>query len=288
MAAGTAGLVAVGIAEDDRAAIWLSTDDGEWEQIPTGGDGGPSELAGVTWHDDRYLTVGTETDASDGERPTAVARRPGVWESTDGRRWQRQPVDRAVPGENARLAGVAAAETGERQVVAVGCLLDDDAAEAVGGLVLVRDGEEWVRASAPTQTAGEGALTGVVHAGERWLAVGSDPDGPLAWRSAEGWSWEIDQPTLEALQGIGLHDVVVDDAGLHVSGTELGEHRVRRFSSTDGGATWHEDDLDVLGAASDDPHVTVRGLTSLGGSVVGVGAAAGQPTLGGRVRRVGD
>ena len=258
VAVGEPALVAVGVDDDDGPAIWVSADGAEWQELPLDGrDFGQAELSGVTWHAGRYIAVGTLLVAEEppAARPGPHLRRvPAVWESPDGHHWEVRRLDAAVAARNARLAAV---EGRHDRVVAVGCLLDSDAAEAIGGLVLVRrDGGDWFLATAPADMATEGGLTGVAPVDDTWLAVGSNPDGAMAWFSDDAETWTRHGAVLQALDGVGLHDVLADADGVRISGSVLGEQRVRQFHSPDGGATWHERELEVLGSGDPIPTPT--------------------------------
>ena len=105
---GGPGFVAVGRrAPETTAAIWTSADANTWQraQVDEATDAAVSD---VTRYGDGLVAVGTATEGK--------AFSPAVWNSTDGLKWSRVPLDPSF--KNGRMNAVAA--TGTR-LVAVGC-----------------------------------------------------------------------------------------------------------------------------------------------------------------------
>ncbi len=185
--------VAVGV-ENRNAAVWVSTDAGEWDRVPSQESlGGSSpevfvEMNAVVAVETGFVAVGSRgsTSSTSNLDPADPFSDPSfdapflddvdaaVWTSADGLTWTRieDPVD-VLGGEGTQtMSDIVVADDG---LVAVGFReTDGDQAAAVW---LSDDGSEWRLASDPTgalQAPDDQFLRGAVAGGPGVVAVGGD------------------------------------------------------------------------------------------------------------------
>jgi hypothetical protein len=168
-----ARFIAIGSDQDEHGVILDSTD-------------------GIQWHEQADLAKGWFASGLRMEGATvvvsgAVGTRPALWRSPDGLAWT---GDERPP---ARLEGAVDIVQAPSGWVAVGSELSDGpcASECnpVRGLVWTSpDGVTWTRS--PNQRSLLSAtLTGVVRAGDRYVAGGYIGGGAAMWDSPDGVTW---------------------------------------------------------------------------------------------------
>ncbi len=201
VAAGPAGLVAVGyVLPGFTGAAWRSTDGQRWS-LTTAAFAGISMLASVAADDHGYIAVGRSGDGAT------------AWRSTDGLVWTRAPGGGALATPQLRLAAV---ERWRGGFTAVG-FAGSEFGSADAAFLTSPDGLAWTRAP---ETAGmrSARVVAVAAGGPGLVAVGSTgpfgSDGPAAaWTSADGVRWDRapDQPVLH---GIRLRAVAPQASGV--------------------------------------------------------------------------
>ncbi len=260
VAAGPAGLVAVGI-DGSSAAAWTSPDGALWTRAP-GGEGvfgGPgdqrAEAVAVLPGGRGWVAVG-----SDGQGEGAV------WASSDGS-WARVGTEGlAGPGEQLVLDVVA----GSSSLAAVGT--DGELAVAWTST----DATTWARTD-----LGQGRATALAGGEAGLVAVGStsgDDEDAVTWRSADGATWErVEGDDLAGPLDQGASGVTVgDDVIVAVGTTNLGGGGdAAAWTSADAG-TWARSahDENVFGG---DQTQQMTDVASVGALVVAVGWSGSTP-----------
>ena len=202
------GVVAVGTAPGaDRAAVWIATDDTNWERAPdtstfkdsflwTVASVGPGLIAGG-WRDE-------------GE-PTAA-----IWTSTDGRTWTLAPSIQDAIGMQIR--SIIATDAG---YLAVGDGIDGTQA----AIWTSPDGGTWTRIDDPSFR--EASLNAITRTGSGYVAVGGrGTEDAAAWASTDGAAWEAVEedamkqayffsvtPWLGRVVAVGITQVPIGDTG---------------------------------------------------------------------------
>lgn len=130
---------------------------------------------------------------------------PRIWQSQDGRTWQRNAFAFGPSGEQARISAIAASSQG---YVIVGWVIADTGREARAAAWISPDGVTWRRADdtermdvGPCVDTGEepmcGGMRSVVPSESGFVAVGyvrsiadpAEPSQPAAWTSSDGLTW---------------------------------------------------------------------------------------------------
>lgn len=206
-----------GQEEGPITAVWVSDDAERWERVDA-----PGTLRAVSWTGERFVAIGY-ADSGAGGRVVAA------WVSTDGERWERAPHDPEAfeSDQELQVASVAAGPAG---VVAVGMEGTD------GAVWHSPDGREWERVSEDLGIfGGEGyqVVHDVLPTEQGFLVVGgSDESGAMAWRSADGRTWE----PIDGLGPGGIRAITKVPGGMVGVGVEnrSGVLRAAAWSSTDG------------------------------------------------------
>jgi hypothetical protein len=253
-AVGQAGVVAVGTewgTAGQRPFALVSTDGRGWERTAEPPAGSAASALVATGAG--FLLAGATGS------PAAFQPDCAFWVSKDGRSWQAAPDTPTFANAEPRALAV-----GREVIAAVGFrILIFEGGELEGGFAPAAwtstDGQSWVAAAetpglawwpAGRPTPAPGAIEGttmetVASLGDAFIALGvrwginpvavPSPNGQsritsqgVAWRSADGVSWEMlpDDPVLplgtsEGTIGAGLYSVVArDDSVIAVGGTE--------------------------------------------------------------------
>ena len=195
--------VAVGFVSGGQPAAWTWTD-GWWQRIVVEGSEAGGSLVDVTVDTAGFVAVGT----LDGQ--------PTVWRSSDGLGFT---IDTNLPPPSRGVASPAAVTVHGDGLVVVGVgfegLSEGHAEEDnMDGVVWIgRSGSWQVIQSSAFATTGFGAsdpITGLVDltSGSAGLvAVGFQNEGPAAWLSSDGLSWErVDLAIDVRLDGVAHFD----------------------------------------------------------------------------------
>ncbi len=215
----------------DRVAIWMSSDATSWERL--GGhrdveygegpwqDGGPTMVA-VTATASGFVAVGSDVDldAASGQP------RGAVWQSPDGRNWNRVDNLSGVFGEGDFWVSIHDVVADGDHVVAVG-----EFGDAAAVWRSTDGGTEWTRIEHDEDTfglattsddahdgAGDGrqAMLAVTFSEEGFIAVGTSggsphaPDGGagtdssgIVWQSPDGTVWRRVTTSGDPFEGLG-------------------------------------------------------------------------------------
>ncbi|MFV1962685.1 MAG: WD40/YVTN/BNR-like repeat-containing protein [Acidimicrobiia bacterium] len=260
--AGGPGLVAVGSAGDDSAAVWTSVDGLTWSRVPDDSAVfGVEDVEPVLWS----VTAGGPGLVAVGSAEDHVA---AVWTSVDGTTWFRVPHDDAVfpPG------WMTSVTVGGPGLVAVGGL---DPGAAVWTSV---DGITWTRVPHDETVFGSGVMNSVTAGGPGLVAVGEDNGNAAVWTSVDGVIWSR-VPDDESVFGdpsvlfggpgeLSMSSVTAGGPGLVAVGSDNFDAVV--WTSVDG-VTWSRvpDDDAVLGGDREQSMSSVivggPGLVAVGG-----------------------
>jgi len=171
--AGGPGLVAVGSAGDDSAAVWTSVDGITWSRVPDNSAVfGTEDVEPVLWS----VTAGGPGLVAVGSAEDHVA---AVWTSADGLTWSRIAHDDAVFPQG----WMTSVTVGGPGLVAVGGL---DPGAAVWTSV---DGITWSRVALDESVFGESVMNAVTEGGPGLVAVGEDNGDAAVWTSPDGSIW---------------------------------------------------------------------------------------------------
>lgn len=208
LVAGGPGFVAVGNAnpsnsglpdlESPHAAIWLSTDGQNWEQLPDEGSLQLSRIEAITERDGRLVAVG-----SHGFDEYVL---PAVWTSLDGREWSREDLSDSMGAANA-------VATGPRGFVIVGI---SGTRQQNAASWLSPDGVIWT--DYVSQEVGTTAF-GVAANEYGFVAIGSAESG-----QTHGWTWFVPYRGAPSTQTIdaAVQDLVATAGGFVGVGRRCG------------------------------------------------------------------
>lgn len=219
--AGNFGYVVTAVVERDgytSTGAWYTVDLRRWYAGEPGAPtvSGANDLTGVrgvsraiqdvAFNPRGFVAVGAADDA---EAPARSRRRPGVWMSANGTRWQLRQVPLPAGADRAELRAVA---TSGNRIVAVGTALRPDAGEERGfafSAVSEDNGEHWQTLPLPAVGSGEApsGATALTRTRTGYLAVGaSGLEGEAdtaSWTSTDGRSWRPVPAEDPALTGPG-------------------------------------------------------------------------------------
>ena len=263
VAAGAAGLVAVG-GDDGReaAAVWTSPDGEDWSRLAHDEDtfGGPDRqrMNDVAVGDTGFVAVGNDLGRGAG----------AVWTSPDGQDWTRRVHDEATfggPGNQVMLS-VSTAGSG---FVAVG----GDRGREAAAIWTSPDGEEWRRVAHDEEVLGgpEAQLMLSVTEGEAGLvAVGNDADAVRVWSSPDGDEWSRAAHDEDVLGGTIrplMSSVVAAGPGFVAGGHDPLANDAAVWTSPDG-QSWSRVECEGLDASGPQ---SMRALAEGGPGLVAVG-----------------
>ncbi len=227
IAAGDGGtIVAVG-RDGPNAAAWLRAADGRWGRVKVASPRGEvTRMTAVRPFGDGWVAGGSAG-------PETGERAARYWTSGDARVWK--PVAPAPGFADAEVAELLESDVG---LVALGRL--GTGQRGVGTIVWTSaDGAAWTRHE--DAALRDSLAVAAVRWGDRYVAVGSDPDEREArtWTSTDGVTWRS-APAEESRQNFGnkirMTDVVATPAGLLAVGNAVAVHFGQGHSwlSTDG------------------------------------------------------
>ncbi|TDD68428.1 exo-alpha-sialidase [Actinomadura darangshiensis] len=207
-ASGPAGYVVVG---DDGAsgAIWFSPDLKTWQR---GGGVGRNDLTalpkGNRWvrsaagGEFGFVAVGGALDPKQGG-----ARRPAVWTSADGKKWQLQQIELPSGLTQGSLSHVAAKGS---VLVAAGDAVGTSGLVTLG-YVSTDGGKTWRETKLPAPDAeGLVRITAVTATTKGFTVAGTSGGGTadvVSWTSADGSTFEAQAPGGEVLSAAGRQEI---------------------------------------------------------------------------------
>ncbi|CNE28417.1 Uncharacterized protein related to plant photosystem II stability/assembly factor [Mycobacterium tuberculosis] len=204
-AAGPSGYLVVG---DDGAsgAIWFSPDLRVWQRgSGVGRNDLTAEPNGNRWVRSAaggsfgFVAVGGMLDPKAGG-----ARRPAVWTSADGKKWQLQQLQ-LPDGLSLGSLGYVAAKG--NVLVAVGDALGTSGL-ALLGYVSTDGGKTWRDSKLPPPGSDSLARVTAATAGPSGFVVtGTAGSDVVTWTSTDGASWELERPGGDALAGAGRQEI---------------------------------------------------------------------------------
>lgn len=242
IAAGPAGLVAVGVV-DDRFGdldppIWVSPDGLSWSRVTGNADAldPGSTINAVATGGPGYVAAGSNNAGS-----------AAIWVSGDGVSWARveQP-----PGDGYSRSEITDILTTDSGLVAVG-FADPEWQHFPTGRALAwtsQDGLVWDRVELGAEP---GTVWAAAGTGEAVIAVGSTSDDSAAWISSDAKTWSPPSPIVTLAKQLWFWDAVWDGGRLLAVGVWFPEHPAGEYpfpgqsgpvawASDDTGATWHE------------------------------------------------
>jgi hypothetical protein len=189
-------LVAVGGSTVEGVPRAWRFADGRWSQVsgPSGQSALRGEMTGVANGGEAGL-VAVGWVAPRGADPAASARKPAVWTSDDGRRWQLR--DSPVVGGAGQLGELSDVATVPGGFVATGVDWGVDRDSGDGAVLTSTDGRRWQRGTArgldgPGPTHLRRLLPGP---GRALTAVGTRLEGsasrPVLWTSPDATAWSV-------------------------------------------------------------------------------------------------
>jgi hypothetical protein len=186
VAGGSAGVVVIGIGDDDTPVIVHSADARTWDRLSLPAAFDRAVLRDVAAHAGGFVIVGSVGEPDPRwphpVRPIAVGR-PAAWESPDGVTWRAADVEGTeFAGGRLQHVGV-----GAEGLFALGIATPDEAAgkEPPAGWAS-SDGRTW-------RVVGQGAARpfgwGVESDGTHLVTFADGPGGTAYWASTDGVTW---------------------------------------------------------------------------------------------------
>jgi hypothetical protein len=280
LGAGPGGQVAVGQA-DGAPAVWSRAPQGQWSPAavgtpPSWRGGGPG-LTGVVHGGAGWLAVGGEGGPAGAAQVGAAgtldaataqgSQQPVVMTSPDGRTWSLAAGAGTMVGPGVTLAGAAAGRSG---YVVAG--VRDVNGQPMAALWWSADLTTWVPQGWWTGSARSGvpsALMAVTAGASGFAAVGAVGTHPAVWFSRDGQGWQSRSLGLpRGARSAVLQRVAVRGSHIAALGMQTRPSGPAPFAavSVNGGRTWRETPLPVLGRSAG-----VTALVAAGGGFVATG-----------------
>jgi len=184
------------------------------QPLPTAEDEGFVFVNDVVQGGPGLVAVGMANDACCAEGDPR-ATRPIVWRSTTGASWAAVAADPAL--EATRMMALAATPMG---LIAIGGEEVGDTAspQTLPAAWWSLDGSSWERATLAGDTGDDLLLEAVAFDGTRLVAIGTGRQGPGAYTSIDGRSWEpIGPEQLDLGSSVGL-DIAAGPVGFAIIG----------------------------------------------------------------------